>query len=328
MNYYHLNIEERTVISQLYVSGLSIREISRQIGRSPSTVSREIRRNSYKSGTQYTVSRYNPTVAQKKYVANKGKCGRKTISNSDTLTYIRSKIEDHWSPEQIANRLNPGFNLPSVTTIYRMIRQKRLGKIEMKDLRRKGHFRRPAEKRGKFNDGGRTIKKRDKSVYKRQQIGHWEADTVESGRNDHKRKSKYCFVTLAERKSRKYIAIKVPDRTAASVTPVIINALKDYPKELVKTITFDRGKEFCGYEEIEKSLGCKTYFCDPYCAWQKGTNENSNGLLREFYPKGMDLSEVDETKLKENLDLMNGRPRKCLGYQTPNEVFNSHICST
>jgi len=184
-------------------------------------------------------------------------------------------------------------------------------------LRRKGKFKRPAETRGKFNDGGRSIKKRDKSVYKRTELGHWEGDTVESGRVDHKRKSSYCFVTLAERKSRFYIAIKVKNRTAAVVTPAIIEALSGFPNELVKTITFDRGKEFSGYEQIEKELNCKTYFCDPYCAWQKGTNENTNGLLREFYPKGMDLSNVDEEELQYNIDLLNNRPRKCINYKTP-----------
>lgn len=189
----------------------------------------------------------------------------------------------------------------------------------MKNLRRKGKFRRPAEKRGKFNDKGRTIKKRPNEIYKKQEIGHWEADTVESGRFDHKRKSGYCFVTLAERKSRYYIAILVENRKSKNVTPAIINALKDFPKELVKTITFDRGKEFSEFEKIEKELGCKTYFCDPYCAWQKGTNENSNGLLREFYPKGMDLSEVNIDDLNYNLGLMNSRPRKCIKYKTPKE---------
>ena len=91
---------------------------------------------------------------------------------------------------------------------------------------------------------------------------------------------------------------------------------------MVKTITFDRGKEFSGYEEIEKALNCNVYFCDPYCAWQKGTNENSNGLLREFYPKGMDLSLVNIDELNHNLELINNRPRKCLGYSTPDEIIN------
>ena len=102
---------------------------------------------------------------------------------------------------------------------------------------------------------------------------------------------------------------------------MIIEALSKFPKELVKTITFDRGKEFSGYKEIETKLNCKTYFCDPYCAWQKGSNENSNGLLREFYPKGMGLAKVDEEELTYNLYLMNNRPRKCNNYLTPLEVI-------
>ena len=234
---------------------------------------------------------------------------------------MKSRIEDHWSPEQIANR-KTAHEVPSASTIYRMIHQKRLGPITMARLRRKGNFTRPAETRGKFNDGGRTIKKRPKDVYKRKELGHWEGDTVVSGKIDRKCKSSACFVTLAERKSRMYIAIKVPNRTAEIVSQAIIKALKDFPEDMVKTITFDRGKEIAGYEDIENALHCSTYFCDPYCVWQKGTNENTNGLLREFYPKGMDLSLVDEDELKHNLELMNNRPRKCLGYKTPNEVMN------
>ena len=196
-------------------------------------------------------------------------------------------------------------------------------KTPIERLRRKDKFKRPAEKRGQFNDGGRMIHKRPKEIYKREKLGHWEGNTVESGRFDRKRKSTFCFVTLAERKSRMYIAVLVPDKSSASVTPAIINALKNFPDDLVKTITSDRGKEFAGYKEIEETLHCNTYFCDPYCAWQKGTNENTNGLLREFYPKGMDLSEVNKEELQHILDLMNNRPRKCLDYKTPNEVMNN-----
>ena len=103
------------------------------------------------------------------------------------------------------------------------------------------------------------------------------------------------------------------------MTPAITEALGKLPSELVKTITFDRGKEFAEYEKIEAVSGCKTYFFDPYCAWQKGTNENTNGLLREFYPKGMDLFEVNPEEMKKNLDLMNNRPRKCIKYKTPKD---------
>ena len=321
MNYNHLNINERIVLFQLKKSGVSIREIAKVLNRSPSTISRELRRNSFKSGIHYSATLYNPAFAEKKYKTRKKKCGRKRIESRTLLNSIKERIELHWSPEQIYNRMSKEEKAPSTSTIYRMIHDKRLGKITMKNLRRKGEFKRPAETRGKFNDGGRTIKKRPKDVYKRKELGHWEGDTVESGRNDHQRKSKYCFVTLVERVSRYYIAILVPSRTSEIVTPAIINTLKDFPDDLVKTITFDRGKEFSGYKEIEEKLNCKTYFCDPYCAWQKGSNENSNGLLREFYPKGTDLSFVDETELEYNLNLMNNRPRKCIHFKTPKEIL-------
>ena len=194
----------------------------------------------------------------------------------------------------------------------------------MQNLRRKGTFKRPAETRGKFNIG-KTIKKRPKEVYKQNTYGHWEADTVVSGRKNGKALSSYCFVTLAERKSRLYIAKHIPDRKDETVTNAIIELLKEYPKDLVKTITCDRGKEFAGWKEIEDSLNCDIYFADPYCAWQKGTNENSNGLLREYYPKGMDLSKTNNIELKEKLDLLNNRPRKCIDYKTPNELINEYI---
>lgn len=271
MNYNHLNINERTVIAQLKKSGVSIREIGRLIHRSPSTISRELKRNSHQTGNnQYHATIYNPANAQRKYKNRKSHCGRKQISDTHTLQYVKEKIECHWSPEQIYNRITEGCWTPSTSTIYRMIQRKQIGSITMRHLRRKGAFKRPAEKRGKFNDGGRTIRKRPKEVYKRKEIGHWDADTVESGRIDRKRKSKYCFVTLVERKSRFYLAILVPNRTSSVVTSAIIKTLKPYPKEMVKSITFDRGKEFSGYKEIENKLGCQTYFCDPYCAWQKG----------------------------------------------------------
>lgn len=321
MSHTHLNINERCCIYNLLKNGFSIREIAKVIQRSPSTVSREINRN--KQSVNHI---YYPVAAEKKYKERRNKCHRKKIDNIETKKYIEEKIYLRWSPEQIYNRKSDksDISIPSTATIYRMIHDKRLSKIKMVQLRRKGKFKRPAETRGKFNvSSSRAIKKRPKEIYRRKELGHWEGDTVESGRNDHKRKSSTCFVTLVERKSRFYIAIKVPNRKEEHVTPAIIKALSLFPKELVKTITFDRGKEFAGYEKIEKELGCNTYFCDPYCAWQKGTNENTNGLLREFYPKGMDLAEVDEDELTYNLSLLNNRPRKCNKYLTPIEVLYS-----
>lgn len=321
MSYKHLTINERCCIYQFKNFGMGVRTIAKALHRSPSTISREINRNKVESGSRGRFYRYYPNKAQDLYELRRKACHRKTINDTNVLGYIEEKIQLHWSPEQIANRNVEGISIPSTSTIYRMIHRKQIWQISMEHLRRKGRFKRPAEKRGKFNDGGRTIKKRPKEVYQRKELGHWEADTVESGRIDRKRKSKYCFVTLAERKSRYYIALLLPDRKEEHVTSAIIETLKNFPDDLVKTITFDRGKEFAGYEKIEQELNCKTYFCDPYCAWQKGTNENTNGLLREFYPKGMDLSKVDEDKLSYYLTIMNDRPRKCLKYKTPKEVM-------
>ena len=173
---------------------------------------------------------------------------------------------------------------------------------------------------GRFTTGT-SIRKRDKSVYNHKEFGHWEADTVVSGQG----KSKACFATLAERKTRYYIAIKIPDRKGETMTKAIIDALSKFPEGAVKTITCDRGSEFARWREIEKALSCDMYFADPYCAWQKGTNENLNGLLREFYPKGRNLSRVSPATLKKNLALINARPKKVLHYQTPQDLFELNL---
>lgn len=138
-------------------------------------------------------------------------------------------------------------------------------------------------------------------------------------------KSKACFATFAERKTRYYIAVWMPDRKAESMEKAAIKALGNLPSEMVKSITCDRGSEFGNWQNMEHKLKCYVYFADPYCAWQKGTNENSNGLLREFYPKGRNLSHVGEKTLKKNLALINARPKKVLGYKTPADLFEQEL---
>lgn len=319
MSYNHLTIEERTVIYSLRNEGRSLRYIGEAVGRSASTICRELKRNF--CGYRY---KYLPVNAQKKYQKRRVNCHRQIDIDVETKQYIEDKISQTWSPEQISNRTTDEITTPAFSTIYRWIHRGLIVKGDMTKLRRKGKFKRPQETRGRFNIGKR-IKMRPKEVYKRATYGHWEADTVESGRINHQRKSKYCFVTLAERKSRQYIAKLIPNRTEPVVTAAIIELLSSYPSELVKTITCDRGKEFAGYENLEKELKCDVYFADPYCAWQRGTNENSNGLLREFYPKGMDLSKTSNNELDRCLSLMNNRPRKCIKFKTPNEVITEQL---
>ena len=327
MNYKHLTIEERACISKFKEMNMSLREMAKILNRNVSTISRELKRNSYKTSVNYSVTRYSPTVANNKYIERTRNCHRPIKATYTSIEYIKNKIELHWSPDQIINRNdeNKPDNFPSISTIYRWIHLGYIPKTSIKHLRRKGKFKRPAETRGRFNLG-KTIKKRPKEVYRRNTFGHWEADTVVSGKqNNYTLKSKYCFVTLAERLTRRYIVKWIPDRKEETVTNAIIELLKDLPSEAVKTITCDRGKEFAGWKKIEEELNTNIYFADPYCAWQKGTNENSNGLLREFYPKQMDLSQTNEKEVQQVIELLNNRPRKCINYKTPNELFNEYL---
>ena len=321
MSYTHLTIEERCCIRKYYVEGLSYRKIAELIGRNVSTVSRELRRN---CTHMYDIPTYYPHTAQKKYLLRRSYCHRGMFWKQETIDYIEEKLLATWSPEQIACTPAP-IPLPSWRTIYRWLYDKYLLNGNLKVLRKKGKSHGKTETRGKFNKG-KSIRKRDKSVYKREVAGHWEADTVVSGLG----KSKACFATLAERKTRFYIAVKMPNRKADTMAKTIIETLSQFPDKLVKSITCDRGTEFANWKDIENALNCDVYFADPYCAWQKGSNENSNGLLREFYPKGRNLSRVSPKTLKKNLALINARPRKVLNFRSPQSLWESeltHCCT-
>ena len=315
MSYHHFTIEERCCLREFYNKGYSYRKIAELLGRNVSSISREIMRN---KSFMNAKPAYYPHTAQKKYLLRRSYCHRGMFQDQEKIDYIKEKLLLTWSPEQIANTPCE-LKMPSTRTIYRWIYEKYVD-VNLKVLRRKGKSHGKKETRGKFNLG-KTIRKRDKSVYKRQEFGHWEADTVVSGRG----KSKACFATLAERKTRYYIAIKMPNRNADTMAKAIISALSELPNDAVKTITCDRGAEFANWQTIEKELNCSVYFADPYCAWQKGTNENLNGLLREFYPKGRNLSRVSTVTLKKNLALINARPKKVLNYNNPLDLFNDSI---
>ena len=181
----------------------------------------------------------------------------------------------------------------------------------LKVLRRKGKSHGVKETREKYSKG-KSIRKRDKSVYSRQEAGHREADTAVSGQGE----SRACFAALAERKTRFYIAVKIPGRKAETMETAIVAALSAFPSRLVKTITRNRGTEFANWRRMEERLHCEVYFTDPYCAWQKGNIENLNGLLREFYPRGRNLSRVAPATLKRGLALLNARPRKVLNFHS------------
>ena len=317
MSYNHLSIDERSCLQFYYVQGLSVRKISKLLNRSPFTISREIRRNCWQlvRGVFY----YYATTAQRKAKRRKRFCHRGTYFSNEVKAYIEQKLASTWSPEQIAN--TPcNLKLPSASTIYRLIYEKYIANGNLKYLRRKGKSR-VQNKPGRKGKRGKSIRKRPKHIYNRKEFGHWEMDTVVSGQG----KTTACFITLIERKTRYYIAVKSPDRKAETVAALVIKTLSALPKGAVKTITTDNGNEFALWENMERALDCEIYFTDTYCSWQKGSNENANGLLREFYPKGRNLSHVNSKTLEKNLAFINARPKKVLSYVSPQDLFNSFL---
>jgi len=198
-------------------------------------------------------------------------------------------------------------------------KHRHLEKIRFKTIYNRlyqGKRKNPAKNRGKFAVGA-LISSRPKEVKSRETFGHWELDTRVSSRG----KSKGCSATFVERKSRLYTALKIPDRTADFMKKAICQLYRSLPAGAFKTGTTDRGKEFACYHSIATKLGLPLYFADPYSSWQRGSNENSNGLLREFYPKKTNLTLVKQQDLIHNLFLINSRPRKCLGWKSPIQVF-------
>lgn len=316
MNYSHFSIEERSSIAHLRNQGASIRQIAQALGRSPSSIKREIDINNTpsKRGPDYF-----PHSSHKRYKERISKAHNIVMFPLEVIQIIEQRIKETWSPEQIAEFYkDDGF--PCYKTIYKWINEGVVLKGDKAFLRRKGkggwH-----ETRGKQNQG-KSIRKRDKRIYKRADYGHWEVDTVVSG---HKTGSKACFVTLVERKSRFYKAIKSPNKWAEVVSKLIIDYLKQFPPELVKTITADNGKEFADWASIEKELNCEVYFCDTFCAWQKGSNENSNGLLREFFPKGYNLARYTQSYIDKKVALINNRPRKCNNWISSSKLMSEAI---
>ena len=316
MNYKHITTNERCCIANFLSLGLSLRKIAKHLNRNISTISREVKRNS-------TNGKYLAHIACENYAKNRKNCGAKGKSSNPTLIkYIEDGLEKTWSPEQIAGRLRLDYQDDKsmkigFKTIYRWLYQKNIAKGNVNRLRRKGKSLNPKETRDKFNIG-KSIKDRPKEVRKRETIGHWELDTVVSSRG----KSKACLSTFVERKSRFLIAQVMENRKSLTLNFHCFTAFKDIPTNLIKTFTVDRGKEFAGYVDIENTLNIDVYFADAYASWQRGTNENTNGLLREFYPKKFDFSSINQKELDNIVTIINNRPRKCLGYKTPAEVFD------
>ena len=236
---------------------------------------------------------------------------------------LKKEIEDvlksSWSPEQICGRYQLEQKpMVAFKTIYNWL-YAALIDLDLSVLRRKEKTRQPKETRGTFRIGT-SIDKHPKEVRNRETFGHWKLDTVVSSRG----KSKGCLATFLERKTRFYLAFKIPDRTAKSMFSAIEQLCKLFPKEALKTFTSDRGKEFACYPLVE-NLGISFFFADTYSSWQRGNNENANGLLRKYSPKKTDLAAISDETLNKALYDINHRPRKCLAYRTAYEALEDEF---
>ena len=317
MHYTHITPLERESISIMVASGQTIGEIARSLKRSKSTISREVRRNSGEDG-------YSPLIASAMYIQRRLKCHRPhIIENEEVYNYVKIKfLDQHWSPEQIDGRMkldNESIRI-SRSTIYREIENGTFdvecdGKKATRRLRHKGrkrHTQGSVENRGKFAIS-HDLEERPDEANNRGRIGDWEVDTVLG------KVGKACLVTLVDRMSRYLIVGKVESKNAEAVNQFMIKALSSVTAH---TVTPDRGKEFSKHVEFTKATGVEAYFPQPHQPWQRGTNENTNGLLREFFPKGYDLTETSDEEIQGVMDKINNRPRRILGYRTPSEVYN------
>jgi len=314
--YGQLTEEDRIEIYAMKQAGKEQNKIAAELGVHPSTISRELSRNTGLRG-------YRPKQAQQKTLHRRFTACKAVKMTPETIDYIECKLLQEHSPEQIAERmkLDPGWHGPAVSheRIYQHIWQdKAQGGMLYKHLRIAGTKQR--RKRRNSRDMRGTIKnrvgiqERPKIVERRIRIGDWEGDTV-VGKNH-----RGALVTLVDRKSKLTLIGKVDRYTAEAVEKTIISLMELLPRRNY-TLTVDNGKEFASHESVADALQIKVYFADPYCAWQRGLNENTNGLIRQYVPKGSNVRSLTYRQINHIMDRLNNRPRKSLGFLTPSEVF-------
>jgi IS30 family transposase len=323
-----LTLAEREEISRSVAAGQSIRSVARRLGRAPSTLSREIMRN---GGQEcYRASQADQAAWDR---AHRPK-SCKLVQNRALAHIVAGKLQWQWSPEQIAGwlkRTYPGDENYQVSheTIYRSLFIQARGALKqelLQHLRRTRAMRRSRHHTQKTGDHGRiidavSISERAATVEDRAVPGHWEGDLLFGGRNSQ-------IATLVERNTRYVMLVKVAGKDTETVINALIENARKLPQELYKSLTWDRGKEMAEHKRFTLATDIKVYFCDPQNPWQRGTNENTNGLLRQYLPKGTDLSSYSQTKLNAVARRLNERPRKTLNYETPAERFSQSVALT
>ncbi|MDC1206881.1 IS30 family transposase [Akkermansiaceae bacterium] len=318
MPYQHLTYEERHTIFTLRRNGSKPSQIALQLCRHVSTINRELRRNVASEGEyQYRKAH---TLAQER--SRQAQCRAKRCSPKSWAFVVNQLCSEQWSPEQIRDAL-PKHNLERISheTIYaRIYEDKRQGGTLHQHLRHKvkSYKNRSLQndRRGQIK-GAVSIEERPEVVDQRARIGDWELDTVIG------KASGAVLVTMVERYSRFTIIAKAASKSADHVSMAIMSRLVKHRGKL-HTLTFDNGKEFAAHAVIDAILDCQSYFAHPYSSWERGLNENTNGLIRQYFPKKTDFDQINEEQIAEVESKLNRRPRKCLDTNTPNEVFFSN----
>jgi len=315
MTYAQLTSKERYTIFILGQANHCPAAIAKVLGRSRSTVTREIARNTVSGDGGYLFG-----AAQKRTDERRRDSRYGLHHTKSQYRRVDDLLAEDWSPEQISGRLKYAHEFEiSYETIYRHIWADQaaggllyLGLRGARKKQRKGYGR--PDSRGKLA-GKRMIDERPAHIETRKEIGHWEIDTV-IGKDE-----KDCIMTVVERKVGHVLIGKLPDRTKAELNKRTIKIIKQHPG-MFETITADNGTEFNGYKKIESATSVKFYFAHPYHSWERGTNENTNGLIRQYIPKGQSMANVTQRQCSEIARRLNTRPRKRLGYRTPEECFN------
>jgi IS30 family transposase len=322
MPYTHFTVKERYVISHMHMEGFSLRAIGRRLGRDHTSIMREIKRNrpTYADDAVYWYYATQPLSDERRHKAR----SYRRQNYRPLVEYVEDKLRLDWPPEAIAARIRIDYPNDermriSHETIYRWTYLDASQDGDLHNHLRRRHPKRRRQKRygsgRRFIPGRVSIDQRPAIVDTRERFGDWEGDTLEGA------KGKGALATHVERRSRYLIAAKLADKKAATMNAQSIISFQKLPKAKRQTLTVDNGKEFSQFKELEAETGLRVYFADPYAAWQRGTNENTNGLLRFYFPKGTNFLAITEEELDLIIKKVNYRPRKCLNYRTPHEVF-------
>ncbi len=313
--YKQITSDERDLIAVHYANGFSISEIAKMINRNKSTISRELTRNRSKYSKIYLSNQaHKKAKKRKKQAAMKEELKCHKIRN-----FVKNKLKEGWTPQIIAGELalNPQKLKISHESIYLYIYKKRPDLVQYLPRAHKKRFKRVPKSNKKNNriPNRISIDQRPKEINNRSEFGHWESDAIVS------KQSKATLAVLIERVSKLVKIKKIKQNKANMFSKAIIRRMKGLPACARRSITYDNGSENTQHELINDQLNTNSYFCNPYHSWEKGSVENVNGLIRRFLPKKTDFAKITHKRIKEIESLLNNRPRKCLGFKTPNQAF-------